>query len=115
VVVDDEHHLRLVLRLTLAGPGLRVVEARDGFHALHLVRRLKPRVVLLDWMMPGMSGLEVLAAMRAEPAMAETAVVMLTSRTSAGDRQRALASGANAYVVKPFSPLELCRLVEELL
>jgi len=107
LVVEDESALVTLLRYNLEREGLRVAEARDGEEALLMAREQKPDLVLLDWMLPLLSGLEVCRQMRR---MAETRgvpIIMLTARGEEGDKLRGLDSGADDYVTKPFSPSEL--------
>jgi CheY-like chemotaxis protein len=113
LVCDDEDVLRSLIRATLSG--YTVIEARDGDEALEQARQLHPDLILLDMMMPGRSGLDVLAELRRDPALARTPVVMLTARTQVADREAAEAAGADRYLGKPFSPLQLISVVEELL
>ncbi len=115
LVCDNEDVLRDLVRASLGGNGYDLVEARDGDEALALARDTKPDLVLLDMMMPGRSGLDVLAELRADPELAETRVVMLTARTQAADREAAAEAGADRFLTKPFSPLELAALVEDML
>jgi two-component system phosphate regulon response regulator PhoB len=107
LVVEDESALVTLLRYNLEREGFRVTEARDGEEALLAAREQKPDLVLLDWMLPLLSGLEVCRQMRR---MAETRgvpIIMLTARGEEGDKLRGLDSGADDYVTKPFSPSEL--------
>jgi CheY-like chemotaxis protein len=113
LVCDDEDVLRSLIRATLAG--YTVIEARDGDEALEQARQLRPDLILLDMMMPGRSGLDVLSELRRDPTLAATPVVMLTARTQVADRDAAEAAGADYYLAKPFSPLQLISVVEELL
>ena len=115
LVCDNEDVLRDLVRASLGGNGYDLVEARDGDEALPLARDTKPDLVLLDMMMPGRSGLEVLAELRADPELAETRVVMLTARTQAADREAAAEAGADRFLTKLFSPLQLAALVEDML
>ena len=116
LVCDNEPVLRALVFATLDRDDYELVEARDGDEALELARAAKrPDLILLDMMMPGKTGLEVLAELREDAAHAETPVVMLTARTQATDRDAAAAAGATAFLPKPFSPAELERLVGELL
>ena len=115
LVCDNEDVLRDLVRASLGGNGYDLVEARDGDEALALARDTKPDLVLLDMMMPGRSGLDVLAELRADPELAETRVVMLTARTQAADREAAAEAGADRFLTKPFSPLQLMALVEDML
>jgi two-component system alkaline phosphatase synthesis response regulator PhoP len=115
IVADDEEHLRLLVSKTLEGDQHRVLEAADGVAALELAREESPQLLILDWMMPGLSGVEVLEALREDPATAATPVIMLTARSQKIDRHFALMLGLRGYLVKPFSPLELIQLVERVL
>lgn len=115
LICDDEDIVRALVRASLAPGGYELVEARDGDEALALARAHHPDVILLDLMMPGRRGLDVLAELRADPAFAATRVVVLTARTQAADREAAAAAGATRFLAKPFSPRELAELVERLL
>lgn len=115
LIADDEENLRLLVRTTLEDPDYCIIEAADGTEALRLIREEKPDIILLDWMMPGMTGIEVLQAVKAEAALAATPVVMLTAKAQAADRERGLQLGASEYLFKPFSPLELLTVVERIL
>ena len=115
LVCDDEEVLRALVRATLGETRYTVVEARDGEESLAQARSVRPDVIVLDMMMPGKTGLEVLAELRAEAELAETPVVMLTARTQVGDREAAAEVGADRYLAKPFSPLELISVIDELL
>jgi CheY-like chemotaxis protein len=114
LVCDDEDVLRSLIRASL-GDEFAVHEASDGDEALSQARVLRPDLILLDMMMPGRSGIEVLEELRREPDLAATPVVMLTARTQAADREAAEQAGASRFLAKPFSPLELLNVVEELL
>jgi CheY-like chemotaxis protein len=92
-----------------------VHEARDGDESVDFARSLEPDLIVLDMMMPGRTGLEVLAELRREPRFAETAVIMLTARAQVADRQAAEDAGVDRFLPKPFSPLELEAVVSELL
>ena len=107
LVVEDEPALVTLLRYNLEREGFAVNEAHDGEEALLQLRESKPDAVLLDWMLPRISGLEVCRQIRRAPAWRDLPVIMLTARGEEGDRVRGLDSGADDYVVKPFSPNEL--------
>jgi CheY-like chemotaxis protein len=115
LICDDEVPLRRLVAATLDGLGHTLLEADDGGRALDEIRARRPDLVVLDVMMPSYSGLEVLAEMRADPALAETKVVVLTARAQLSDREAALAAGADLFIAKPFHPHELADAVQRLL
>jgi DNA-binding response OmpR family regulator len=104
------------VRLTLDTGDRDILEAIDGASALSAIRVLQPDLVVLDVMMPGeLSGLDVCARIRADPGLRGIRVVILSARGQVTDRAEGLRAGADAYLVKPFSPLELERVVDTLL
>jgi two-component system, OmpR family, phosphate regulon response regulator PhoB len=107
LVVEDEAPLVTLLRYNLEREGFSVTEALDGEDALLHLREAVPDAVLLDWMLPRVSGLEICRQIRRVPAWRDLPVIMLTARGEEGDRVRGLNSGADDYIVKPFSPSEL--------
>jgi CheY-like chemotaxis protein len=115
LVCDNEQVLRGLVRASLEGNGYTLVEARDGDEAVEQARLVRPDLILLDMMMPGRTGLEVLADLRRDPDLRGIPVVMLTARAQATDREAALLAGADRFLTKPFSPLELASVVKELL
>lgn len=115
LICDDEETVRALIRATLAGRGYTLVEACDGDQAIELARSLRPDLILLDMMMPGRTGLDVVQELRASPETAAMPVVMVTARAQSGDRRAAADAGADRFVAKPFSPTELLRTVDEFL
>jgi CheY-like chemotaxis protein len=115
LVCDNEEPLRALVRGALDLGDYEIVEARDGDESLDLARSCDPDLIVLDMMMPGRSGLEVLEELRAEDRFASTPVIMLTARAQAQDRQAAIDAGVSRFLPKPFSPLELASVVEQLL
>ncbi|MBZ5648683.1 MAG: response regulator [Acidobacteriia bacterium] len=115
LIADDEESLRLLIRTTLESPEVTLLEATDGNTALEIARREQPDLIVLDWMMPGKSGIEVAKELRADPRTAAIAIVMLTAMGQEQDRKQGLAAGVQAFLVKPFSPLELLDRVQEVL
>jgi two-component system phosphate regulon response regulator PhoB len=107
LVVEDEAPLVAMLRYNLEKEGFDVDEASNGEEALAKIAEQRPDVVLLDWMLPLVSGIEVCRQLRRAPATRTLPVIMLTARGEESDRVRGLDSGADDYVVKPFSPSEL--------
>ena len=115
VVADDETDVRRLIVFTLQRRGYTVFEAKDGDAALALIRQELPDLVVLDVMMPGVSGLEVARSLAREPATAAIPVLMLSARGQIAEIEAGLASGVSAYVVKPFVPKELATRVAEIL
>ena len=107
LVVDDEPDIVALVVYHLAKAGYRVSSAMNGTDALAIATRERPALIVLDLMLPGLSGFEVLAKLRASDATAGVAVLMLTARREEPDRIKGLALGADDYLTKPFSPQEL--------
>ena len=107
LVVDDEADIVALVAYHLAKSGYRVSTATSGTEALDAARRERPALIVLDLMLPGMSGFEVLEQLRAGETTRDTAVLMLTARREEQDRIQGLALGADDYLTKPFSPQEL--------
>ena len=115
LLADDDEILIEILRFRVEAAGHSVVIARDGLQALELIRESLPDLVILDAMMPVMTGAEVLAALRADEATADLPVIMLTARAGEDDVVRSLRAGANDYITKPFIPQELAVRIDKLL
>jgi len=113
LIADDEPSLRLLVSATIVSDEYDVVEAVDGDEAWELLRRHRPTVALLDVQMPGRTGLDLTHAIRGDPELSGTFVVLLTSKAQQADIQAGLAAGADRYLTKPFSPLELLTVVEQ--
>ena len=111
LVVDDEQDILDLVRFRLEHDGYRVLTASDGQAGLALAQAERPDLCILDVMMPKLSGLEVLAHLRADPETADTRVILLTARGRDADVDRGFELGAHDYVTKPFSPKELRRRV----
>jgi CheY-like chemotaxis protein len=114
LIVEDHPTMRKAMRMVLEEGGYRIAEAADGLGALAMVREAPPDLVLLDLHVPGVSGAEILAAIRSDPAAATTRVIVVTADGEEG-RQRALAMGADAYFTKPFSPAALLTTAAQVL
>ena len=115
LIADDESSIRLLVHATIESDDYTVVEAADGAQAWTLTKELKPSLVLLDVQMPGQSGLEVLRSIKADPGLKGTRVILLTSKAQERDIEVGLIAGADFYLTKPFSPLDLLTRVEEAL
>jgi two-component system phosphate regulon response regulator PhoB len=115
LVVDDDDDIRELIRWKLRASGYDVEAAADGEAALAAAAETRPDLVVLDWMMPRLSGLEVCRALRDDPATAGVPVILLTAKAQEADIERGFAAGADDYVVKPFSPREVLSRVEAVL
>ena len=115
LVIDDEAPIRLLCRVNLEAAGMEVSEAEDGAAGLAVARAEAPDVILLDVMMPGMDGWQVLEELLDDERTSGIPVVFLTARAELRDQARGLELGGIDYVTKPFSPIDLAPLVEDLI
>lgn len=112
LVVDDNTEVRNLLRLTLSFGDYSIREASNGVDALNLIREWRPDIVLLDIMMPGeKDGLQVCREVKQDEEIKDTFIAMLTARGQKQDMQEGNDAGADAYLIKPFSPMELNKMV----
>lgn len=115
LTIEDQPEIRRLVRMTLEFDEHDIHEAVSGTVGWAAAQHLRPDIVLLDVMMPGvMDGLEVCRRIRADESLAQTRVVMLTARGQSEDRAAGMAAGADAYLVKPFSPLQLIETIDRL-
>jgi CheY-like chemotaxis protein len=114
LVIDDEAALRLLCRVNLEATGIEVLEATDGPSGLDKARAERPDVIVLDMMMPGMTGVEVAEELLAGESTKDVPIIFLSARAELRDRERGQDSGGIVYLSKPFNPLELGPLVERL-
>jgi CheY-like chemotaxis protein len=115
LVVDDDPHIRRLITATLEDvAGFRLREAGDGLQALEAAFEERPEIVLLDYDMPRLDGVETCRRLRSDPVTATSTIVMLTGMTDRPAHDRAVAAGADLFLTKPFSPLRLLRLVDGL-
>jgi two-component system alkaline phosphatase synthesis response regulator PhoP len=115
LIADDEPNILISLEFLMKREGFAVLLARDGQEALDLLKRERPRLVLLDVMMPKKTGFEVCQEVRQDDALKDIVILMLTAKGRETDVVKGLALGANAYMTKPFSTRELVQKVRELL
>jgi two-component system phosphate regulon response regulator PhoB len=113
--VDDDADIRDMLQFKLAKAGFEVHTEEDGETGLAAARQLQPDLILLDWMMPRLTGPEVVRGLRQEEADTRVPVILLTAKAQETDVQRGFAAGADDYISKPFSPRELMSRVQALL
>ena len=115
LVIEDEEPLQVLLRYNLESEGYKVRHSAQGEDALYLINEEKPDLILLDWMLPGISGIEVCRLIRAKPEARDIPIIMLTARSEEAERVRGLATGADDYLVKPFSVPELLARIKTIL
>lgn len=114
LVADDEKALRLLISGTLEIGDYDILEADNGIEALELVKKEKPDLVILDVMMPGMTGYEVCKRIKTNPDIADTKVLILTAKGQQSDKEAAWEALADFYLAKPFSPMDLLSMVKEI-
>jgi DNA-binding response OmpR family regulator len=116
LIVDDEVDIRDILRIRLANqPGFRILEAANGTDALQLTRQQRPDLIILDWLMPGFSGMEVLKALRESPELTTIPVIMMTVKSELSAQAQGQAMGVVAYLIKPFDATRLMETVQKAL
>jgi CheY-like chemotaxis protein len=115
LIADDEPSVRMLVQATIDANGYNVIEATDGNEAWSLIQEHRPSLVLLDVRMPGRTGLEILHAIKAEPNLVATKVILLTASAQESEINAGLVAGADFYLTKPFSPRDLLSKVDEAL
>jgi two-component system phosphate regulon response regulator PhoB len=115
LVVEDEEPIQLLLKYNLESEGYRVRCTAQGEDVNFLIGDERPNLILLDWMLPGISGIEVCRLVRARPESRDIPIIMLTARSEEAERVRGLATGADDYLVKPFSVPELLARIKTIL
>ena len=111
LVVEDQEDLRAILRDLLTASGYEVIEAVDGGEGVAKARSDRPDLILMDIQMPVLDGYQATRAVKAEPPLAATPIIAVSSFAMKGDEEKARASGCDDYVTKPYSPMALLRLI----
>lgn len=114
LLIEDEPHIAEAIRFILSRGGLQVTALSEGTGAVEAVRRLRPDLLILDLMLPGLTGLDILSALRGDPATADLPVMMLTAKGGGRDREAAARAGVNCFMTKPFSNAEMLAEVRAL-
>lgn len=115
LIIEDHADIRKLIRMTLEFEYYEIHEAANAQEGLDAIRRLNPRLILLDIMMPGeMDGLDLCRMVKTDPSLGSPQVVLLTARAQSTDIEEGMNAGADAYLVKPFSPLQLMATVDNL-
>jgi DNA-binding response OmpR family regulator len=115
LIADDEPSMRMLVHATIESDDYKVLEAADGDEAWTLIQKFKPLLVLLDVQMPGRTGLEILGMIKNDLTLSTTRVILLTAKALVADVEAGMTAGADFYLTKPFSPLDLLTRVEEAL
>ncbi|MEO7404475.1 MAG: response regulator [Burkholderiales bacterium] len=115
LIVEDQPDIRKLIRMTLEFEGYDLLEAENGAEGLHIAQAARPVIVLLDVMMPGeLDGYQVCERIKQDPSLKGTRVIMLTARGQQTDLDQGRKAGCDAYLTKPFSPLELIDTIDRL-
>ncbi|MDD5645088.1 MAG: response regulator [bacterium] len=116
LIVDDQPEVRELVTITLKNENYKILEAKDGQESIDIIKKEKPDIILLDIMLPGeIDGFEVCRRVKQDEELKNISVVMLSSQGAKEDIKEGKCAGANDYFVKPFSPLQLIKKVEDLL
>ncbi len=115
LIADDNENIREALTYLLEDEGYKIRLAKDGADALKQTRELRPDILFLDIMMPVMNGYDVCRAIKTDPELKDIYVIMLTAKGQVAEQERGKDAGANEYIVKPFSPMEILSKVKTIL
>lgn len=113
LVIEDEVNIRMILQYNLKMDGFDVHVANNGREGLDMVNKVRPQLILCDWMMPEMDGLEVVKQLKGNPKTQEIPIFMLTAKGMNGDVEQAFKHGADDYITKPFDPTKLAEQIRE--
>ena len=116
LIVDDQPEVRELVEITLRSENFRILQAQDGENAINIARKEKPVLIIMDIMMPGkIDGIEATLILKNDPETKEIIIIILTAKGQKGDIEKGYKAGAEDYFVKPFSPLDLIKKVDEVL
>ena len=115
IVVDDEPFILMMIEDKLSKAGIDVITSRQSKDAVDLIKREKPSLVILDWMMPEVSGIDICKEVKSDTEMSSIPIFMLTAKGQEDDEKMGLMSGVDRYITKPFSPKLLLEMVEEVI
>lgn len=113
IVIDDEPFILMMIEDKLKKAGIKVITLRESIKAMPVIKNEKPDLVILDWMMPELSGIELCKKLKSDPDTAGIPIFMLTAKGQEADEQLGLKCGVTRYITKPFSPRALLAIVEE--
>jgi DNA-binding response OmpR family regulator len=114
LIADDNENIRTALTYLLEDEGFDLALAKDGAVALRKVKELRPHILFLDIMMPEINGYDVCRAIKCDPELKQTYIIMLTAKGQIAEQERGKEVGADEYIIKPFSPMEILTLVKSI-
>ncbi len=112
-IVDDEPYIIMIIQDKLQKAGYEVISLRTGKGALDMIKTSKPDLIIMDWMLPGTSGIDICKMLKAAPETCETPIFMLTAKGQESDEELGFQCGIDHYITKPFSPKSLLKLIED--
>jgi len=115
IVIDDEPFILMMIEDKLKKAKIDVTTLRESRNALAVIREKKPELIILDWMMPELSGIDLCKMIKADPELKEIPIFMLTAKGQDSDEQQGFQCGVSRYITKPFSPRSLLEMVEEII
>lgn len=113
IVIDDEPFILMMIEDKLKKAGIKVITLRESINAVSVVKNEKPDLIILDWMMPELSGIDLCKMLKSEPDIAKIPIFMLTAKGQEADEQLGIKCGVTRYITKPFSPKSLLEMIEE--
>jgi two-component system phosphate regulon response regulator PhoB len=115
IVIDDEPFILMMIEDKLRRAGIQTITLRESNNALHIIKKERPDLIILDWMMPELSGIDLCRMIKADEELRDIPVFMLTAKGQDADKQLGLKSGAIQYITKPFSPKALLEMVRKVI
>jgi DNA-binding response OmpR family regulator len=115
IVIDDEPFILMMIEDKLRHAGIQTITLRESNNALHIIKKERPDLIILDWMMPELSGIDLCRMIKADEELRDIPVFMLTAKGQDADKQLGLKSGAIQYITKPFSPKALLEMVRKVI
>ena len=112
LVVDDDPNIIEMVKVNLEIEGFKVIYADNGKEGIEIAKRAKPDLILMDWMLPSMSGIDAVKLLKADPVSKDIPIFMLTARSQVNDIDQAFKAGADNYITKPFNPVELASVLQ---
>jgi len=113
IVIDDEPFILMMIEDKLKKAGIKVITLRESINAMSVVKNEKPDLIILDWMMPELSGIDLCKMLKSDPETSSIPIFMLTAKGQEADEQMGLKCGITRYITKPFSPKALLEIIEE--